>query len=129
MPHVIVEYTANLNPGADMPALLRKINAVLIGQGDVFPTGGIRSRAIELTDYRIADGKADDAFVHVTLKIGAGREAATKKRACDALFDTVKAHFADQFDRRYLALSMELYEFDEGATYKHNNIHKRFRPA
>ena len=26
-----------------------------------------------------------------------------------------------------LALSMELYEFDEAGTYKHNNIHARYR--
>jgi hypothetical protein len=49
-----------------------RINATLIAQDGVFPTGGIRSRAIELCDYRIADGSADDAFVHATL-IGAGR--------------------------------------------------------
>ena len=44
-----------------------------------------------------------------------------------ALFEMMKVHFADLFARRYLALSMELYEFDEGGTYKHNNVHARFR--
>jgi 5-carboxymethyl-2-hydroxymuconate isomerase len=129
MPHIVVEYTKNLRADGDIPALLAKINAALIAQDGVFPTGGIRSRAIELTDYVIADGKADDAFVHVTLKMAAGRDAATKQRACDALFDMLKAHFATLFERRYLALSMEVREFDEGGTYKHNNIHKRFKRA
>src|SRR5262249_29148237 len=74
MPHITVEYTANLKPEADIPGLLAKINDVLIAQNGVFPVGGIRSRAIELSDFRIADGAADDAFVHVTVKIGAGRD-------------------------------------------------------
>lgn len=79
MPHIVVEYTANIRDDAHVPALLRTINATLIAQGGVFPTGGIRSRAIELHDYCVADGTHDDAFVHVTLKIAAGRSDATKK--------------------------------------------------
>jgi 5-carboxymethyl-2-hydroxymuconate isomerase len=127
VPHVIVEYTSNIKPEADIPRLLRTINDTLIAQGGVFPIGGIRSRAVELVDWLMADGAADYAFVHVTLKIAAGRDAATRKKACDELFAAVKAHFADLYARRYLALSMELYEFDEGGTYKHNNVHARFK--
>jgi 5-carboxymethyl-2-hydroxymuconate isomerase len=129
MAHVIVEYTANIRAEAALPRLLQTINDTLIAQHGVFPIGGIRSRAIELTDYRMADGAADYAFVHVTLKIGAGRDPATKKRACDALFEAIKAHFAELYAKRLLALSMELYEFDEAGTYKHNNVHARFRKA
>ena len=39
----------------------------------------------------------------------------------------MKAHFAALFATRYLALSMELYEFDERGTYKHNNVHARLK--
>jgi 5-carboxymethyl-2-hydroxymuconate isomerase len=127
MAHLIIEYTSNIKAEADLANLLRKANEVIIAQNGVFPIGGIRSRALELEDYRMADGAADYAFVHATLKIGAGREPAAKKRVCDELFEMMKAHFADLFAQRYLALSMELYEFDEGGTYKHNNVHARFR--
>ncbi len=127
MAHLIIEYTSNIKAEADLANLLRKANEVIIAQNGVFPVGGIRSRALELEDYRMADGAADYAFVHATLKIGAGREPAAKKRVCDELFEMMKAHFADLFAKRYLALSMELYEFDEGGTYKHNNVHARFR--
>jgi 5-carboxymethyl-2-hydroxymuconate isomerase len=127
MPHLVVEYTANLKVDGDLPGLLRKANRVLIDQDGVFPVGGIRSRAIEITDWCIADGEDDYAFVHVTLKIGAGRDDAVKRRATDALFEMIKTHFADIHAKRYLALSMELVEFSEGGTYKHNNIHAKFR--
>ena len=126
MPHLIVEYTDNLSAAGDIPGLLRKANGVLIAQGGSFKPGAVRSRATALREYCIADGQADDAFVHVTLKIGAGRTLQEKKSACDALFALIKEHFAALFARRYLALSLELYEFDEGGTYKHNNIHGRF---
>ena len=130
MPQVIVEYTDNIKAEADIPALLKKVNQTIIGQpGEIFPPGGTRSRALELTDYRMADGDEDYAFVHVTFKIGAGRTEVQKKKVCDDLFEMLKAHFAALFARRYLALSMELYEFDERGTYKHNNVHARFKNA
>ncbi len=126
MAHFIVEYTRNLAAEADIPALLRKANEALIAQ-QVYPIGGVRSRAIELTDWCMADGAADYAFVHGTLKIGAGRSREVRQRTGDALFEVMKTHFADLYSRRYLALSLEIYEFDEAGTWKHNNVHARFR--
>ncbi len=127
MPHIVIEYTANLGAQARIPELLKTVNQTMIAQDGVFPTGGIRSRALRLDDYRMADGAADDAFVHVTLKIGSGRSEAVKKQVCDALFDAIKAHFAELYERRYLALSLEVVEFSETGSYKHNNVHSRFK--
>ena len=39
----------------------------------------------------------------------------------------MKAHFAELFERRYLALSLEIAEFGEAGTWKHNNLHARMR--
>jgi 5-carboxymethyl-2-hydroxymuconate isomerase len=127
MPHFIVEYTANLEQEGDIPSLLKKANDTLIAQNGVFPTGGIRSRAVRLEHYCMADGQADYAFVHAQLKIGAGRDEATKQRVGDALFDMMKAHFAALYEQRYLALSLEIAEFSEAGTWKHNNVHARFK--
>lgn len=127
MAHFILEYTANLAAEGDIPGLLRAVNRTLIAQDGVFPTGGIRSRAIELGQWCMADDAADYAFAHATLKIGGGRGAAVVQAAADAVFATMKVHFAELYARRYLALSMELHEFDERGTWKHNNVHARFR--
>lgn len=129
MPHLIVEYTANLGEEAEIAALLRKANAVLIAQGGVFPIGGIRSRALRLEDYCVADASHDDAFVHLTLKIGAGRSPEQKQKAGDALFAMLREHFAAIFARRFLALSLEIVEFSEAGTWKQNNIHGRYQAA
>ncbi|MFD2044879.1 5-carboxymethyl-2-hydroxymuconate Delta-isomerase [Ornithinibacillus salinisoli] len=127
MPHIIVEYTSNLKDEGNIRLLLQQINESLIAEGDVFPIGGIRSRAIEVKDYVIADGTGeDDAFVHVLLKIGAGRSEEILKKACDRLFRQIQEHFAEIFETRYLALSMEIVEFQK-ATYKKNNIHARYK--
>lgn len=127
MPHIIVEYTNNLKDETDISLLLQSLNNVLIARSPVFPIGGIRSRAIELHDYCVADGTVDDAFVHVTFKIGAGRTKEVKDEASQALFEVVTEHFSEIFNNRSLALSLELVEFSEAGTYKKNNIHKRYQ--
>lgn len=128
MPHIVYEITSNLDtPEVDITGLLKKTNQVLIDQGGLFPIGGIRSRVIWLKDYCIADGsQAADAFVHATLKIGAGRSAVEKDKVCDELFGMIGEHFSPVFKCRGIALSMELYEFGEAGTWKKNNIHARY---
>ena len=129
MPHFIVEFTANLEKEGDIPGFLRKVHEALIAEREVFEVGAVRSRAVRLDTYRMADGEADYAFVHGTLKIGAGRDQATRKRVGDRLFDVMKAHFDALYQKRYLALSLEIVELSETSNYKRNNVHARFRKA
>lgn len=126
MPHLTFEYTDNIKDESDIPSLLKKANDTLLQHQDVIPIGGLRTRAIELKDYRVADGSEDDAFVHVILKLGSGRTEEDIKRVCDDLFKTVKDHFTGIFEKRYLALSLEIHEFTR-PTYKQNNIHLRYK--
>ena len=127
MAHAIVEWTSNLEGEADIRGLLELIAAAMRNSGGVFPWGGIRVRAIRLDDYVIADGEADDAFVNVTVKMGAGRSAEFKQTFFTDLFEQIKTHFAELYARRYLALSLYVEEADEAGSFKHNNIHKRFK--
>ncbi|WP_181347872.1 5-carboxymethyl-2-hydroxymuconate Delta-isomerase [Thalassobacillus sp. CUG 92003] len=126
MPHVIIEYTDNLENHTDIQHLLKKINDMLMTKSETFPVGGIRSRAHKVSHYQIADGAENDAFVHAELKIGKGRSEAEKQNACDQLFAVINDHFETYASDHYVALSLELTEFQH-ATYKSNNIHKRFK--
>ncbi|MCD5322142.1 MULTISPECIES: 5-carboxymethyl-2-hydroxymuconate Delta-isomerase [Pontibacillus] len=123
MPHIIVEYTDNL-ADLNFRSLLKSLNHVLV-ESDHFPTGGIRSRAVKLTDYVVADGTEDDAFVHIELKVGAGRSEEVLKATSESLFEAAKTFLDDCFKDRYLALSLEVTEF-RFPTQKKNNIHNRY---
>lgn len=131
MPHLTLEYSANLGDSGALGALCRQLGACLASQQaggkPVYPIGGVRVRALAAQDYFIADGAPDAAFVHATLKIGAGRSEAVKKMTGDALFDIMKTHFAALYERHGLALSLEINEFSESGSWKHNNLHARFR--
>lgn len=122
MPHVVVEFSANLRGRADVPRLLRVLHDAAIATG-VFPRGGTRTRAEERTDYLIADAHPDNAFVHVTLRIGHGRDLATRRRAGQAVFDALLAELAPAFDATPLAISFEITEIDPDLSWKHNNVH------
>ncbi len=78
MPHFIAECTDNIREQADLPGLFAKVNEALAATG-IFPIGGIRSRAHWLDTWQMADGKHDYAFVHMTLKIGAGRSLESRE--------------------------------------------------
>src|SRR5699024_4990705 len=104
MPHITVEYTDNIDREANIPLLLEQINKTIARHGDVFPIGGLRTRAIRLTDYVIADNMENDAFVQVTMKIGPGRSEKVKKQVTGEMFDMMEAHFSTFFKERYMAL-------------------------
>jgi 5-carboxymethyl-2-hydroxymuconate isomerase len=131
MPHLTLEYSANLADDTSIGLLCRKLADCLDAQREngerVYPRGGIRVRALRCDQYCIADGRADAAFLHAHLKIGAGRAADVRAATGDALFDAIRAHFAVQFETQGLALSLELSEFSEAGTWKHNNLHARLK--
>jgi 5-carboxymethyl-2-hydroxymuconate isomerase len=130
--HMTLEYSTNLRADGDFGGLCRQLAQFMVrleldGKA-IFPPGGVRVRAIPCEDFCIADGSLDDAgFVHANLKIGAGRSDAAKHATVNGLFEIMKTHFAKQFARQGLALSLELNEFSEAGTLKHNNLHARLK--
>ena len=126
MPHFYAECTENIRQQAELPALFAKVNSALVETG-IFPLGGIRSRAIWLDTWQMADGKHDYAFVHMTLKIGSGRSLESRQQVGDMLFGLIREHFAALMESRYLALSFEIEELHPTLNYKQNNVHALFR--
>ena len=133
MPHVRVEYSANLDASGHIDALCQElascVDAICDDTHKVYPTGGIRVRALRCEHYCIADGTLDAAFVHVNLKIGQGRSEAVRRATGDALLEVLKVHFADAFAQQGLALSVEINQFNELGTWKHNNLHARLKAS
>ena len=121
MPHIVVEYTANLEPQLKVATLLQALHKVAAGI-EAFPVAGLRTRAERRDDYLIADGHPDNAFVHLTLRIAHGRTLEVRKAAGDLLFDTLCKELQPLVDTRPLALSFEISEIDPVLNYKGGNI-------
>jgi 5-carboxymethyl-2-hydroxymuconate isomerase len=122
MPHLIVEYSANLETALDIAALVKALHEAALETG-VFPIGGIRTRAARRDVYRIADGHADNGFIHVQARIGAGRSAEVRQQAAEHIFARLRAETAEVFASRPLGLTLEIVEIDPIGSLKHNNLH------
>ena len=88
MPHLTVEYSANLDGRADIGVLCdRLLQAVLSTR--LFEVGAVRVRAFRSEHYAIADQLPENAFVDMNFRIGTGRTAEEKKRTGEAIFAAV----------------------------------------
>jgi len=131
MPHLVILYTPNLEPETDMTALCRSLADTMLAVHDdtgtqVFPTGGTRVLAYPAAHCAVADGQADYAFVYLNLRMGRGRNAATRKRAGDALLMTTKTHFQPVFKRRHIGITLQIDEGHEVFDARHSNLHPLF---
>jgi 5-carboxymethyl-2-hydroxymuconate isomerase len=141
MPHLVILYTANLEPETDLTALCRSLADVMLAQRDesdrpVFPPGGTRVLAYPAPHYAVADGGAagraaggtgDYAFVYLNLRMGRGRSSAVHKRVGDALLLATKTHFAPVFSRRHIGVTLQIDEGPEVFDAKHSNLHPLFK--
>jgi 5-carboxymethyl-2-hydroxymuconate isomerase len=122
LPHLVVEYSANIEDQIELDALLDKLHASALATG-VFPIGGLRVRAHRADAYRIADLSPDNGFVHVTAMIGQGRPLDVQQRAAEELFATLTGHLDSLYAKGPLAISLNLQEFPV-LNFKKNNLHE-----
>ncbi|MDQ2858968.1 MAG: 5-carboxymethyl-2-hydroxymuconate Delta-isomerase [Candidatus Eremiobacteraeota bacterium] len=131
MPHIVIECSENMRARTDLPGLVGCVHAAALSTG-VFPEGGLRTRLAERRLYRIADGDPANGFVHVVVRIGAGRDAATKRRAGEEIFGALCAYLGPAIETTPLGVSLEVQEIDSALSFKKNNLHEyvhRRRPA
>lgn len=121
MPHIWVEYSANIENEIDVPHLLENVQKALIDDGSIFPLAGARTRGVRVDNYLIVDGHPDNAFVHVLLRIASGRSEADRKAAGERVFATVQKDLADLMARRPLGLSVQMEESDGIVNLKTSN--------
>lgn len=121
MPHLTIEYSANLDPVLRLAQLIDTLHATT-GGIEAFPRAGLRTRAARRTEYRIADGHPDNAFVHVTLRIAHGRSLEIRQAAGEVIFAALCQHLEPVLADTPLALSFEIQEIDPVLNFKHGNI-------
>ncbi|MER8698750.1 MULTISPECIES: 5-carboxymethyl-2-hydroxymuconate Delta-isomerase [unclassified Mesorhizobium] len=126
MPHMAIEYSANLDAKVDISALCTLVARTILETG-LFEHGAVRVRAFRAEAYAIADRLPENGFIDMNFRIGKGRSAEEKKRTGEAIFTTVSDHLASLFTTPHFALSLEIREIDAELSWKKNAIHPRLR--
>ena len=141
MPHIIMNYSANLETLSDMQMLCNALADTLLSQraedgSQVFPTGGVRVFAYPAAHCAIADGGAaamdaggnpEYGFVYIHLRMGRGRSTLVHTKVGDALLATASAHFDALFRTIHLGLTVQVDE-SPGQVYdgKCSSLHPLF---
>jgi 5-carboxymethyl-2-hydroxymuconate isomerase len=128
MPHFTIEYSANLDAIVDMEEVVEVVRKAAVATG-IFPLGGIRVRAVRCEHYAIADGNPDLSFLDMLLRLGEGRDLATRKQAGTQIFEALSAYLDPVFAQRKFALSFDLQINDKDTSWKRNNIHEALKPV
>jgi 5-carboxymethyl-2-hydroxymuconate isomerase len=126
MPHFTIEYSANLDALVDMGNVVEVVRKAAAETG-IFPLGGIRVRAIRCEHYAIADGSAHFGFLDMVLRLGEGRDLATRKKAGEDIFRALSSCLDPVFAGSKFALSFDMQINDKETSWKRNNIHEALK--
>ena len=121
MPHIQIDYSANLEAAVDMPGFCETLRATA-ATIEAFPLAGIRVRALRVDHYAIADGNPAHGFIDISVRLRGGRPLAVGEAATQALFDAAQAFLAPVMATRSLALSMEMRDIDPALSPKSGSI-------
>jgi 5-carboxymethyl-2-hydroxymuconate isomerase len=122
MPHITIEYSANLKDQIDVPKLVEIVHQAALRTG-VFEVAAVRTRAAARDLYVIADGHADNAFVAIGVRVAPGRPAETRRRLGQEIFDAACEFLGKVYATSPLAISLEVQEIDNTAAFRKNNLH------
>ena len=126
MPHLRIEYSANLQDKADIGALCSVIHHAVMATG-LFELGAPRVRAFRADSYAIADQLPENAFIDMEFRVGQGRSAEELKRTGEAIFKAASDFLQPLFVTPHFALSLEIRTIDAGLSWKKNAMHARLR--
>lgn len=89
MPHLVLEYTANLLPDFEPMQALHRMNTVLLASGEFVPDH-IKSRAIRLDEYLVGDDEPG-GYMHARLHLLAGRDPKVKGAITEGLVAALRS--------------------------------------
>ena len=120
MPHLIVEYSANLESRIEISNLVRKVHEAALATA-VFEAATVRTRGARREHCSIADGHPDNSFVAIIVRIATGRDAETRKRIGKTIFDTVCGYLERIYETTPIGISLEVQDMDP-VEFRKNNM-------
>jgi 5-carboxymethyl-2-hydroxymuconate isomerase len=128
MPHIIAEYSANLEDRLDVAALVADLHQAAIDSA-VSELVGIRTRAVRREHFRVADGNPANGFVHIVARLRHGRTLEQRKALGQALLAAADKRLANVYPSHPIAMTVEVHEIDPEMTFRRNTLRERSQSA
>jgi 5-carboxymethyl-2-hydroxymuconate isomerase len=117
MPHLTLEYTANLQHRAPSRDLLLSIHRALEAIGGI-KIENCKSRWYEVENWVTGGGEGPSAFVHLDLRFLEGRPEETKGAIGRAALELLKTHFGPGQQGLDLQITVEVRDIRGAAYFK-----------
>ena len=127
MPHIIVEYSANLEPTLNAQALVNQLHQAAIDLG-IAEAPAVRTRAERRDVFRVGDGNPANGFVHVVARLRVGRPEEKRKALGEALLAVLNRELDAAFKAHPIAVTVEIHEIDH-MTFRRNTVRERAEKA
>ena len=128
MPHLQIEYSANIEDVVDISALCDTIRTSA-ATVQAFPIAGIRVRAVRVEHFAIADGNPKHGFIDLSIRLREGRPDNVKLDALNVIFSALKNFTANAMETRSIALSAEMRDIDNVLSAKFGNIRDHIKDS
>jgi 5-carboxymethyl-2-hydroxymuconate isomerase len=128
MPHIIAEYSANLEDRLDVQALLGDLYRAALDTG-IAEIVGFRVRAVRSEHFLVGDGSPANGFVHVTARLRRGRTVEQRKALGTALLAAADKRLEPVYASHPLNLTVEVHELDPDLTFRRNTLRERAASA
>ncbi len=104
MPHCIIEYTRNIEKDIDLDKLI-DVAFESVDQSGLFDRTAIKARAIGYDHFKSGQDRND--YIHISVKILAGRTTEQKKQLSDHMIKVIHPHIGNT-----KSLTVEIIDMD-----------------
>ena len=110
MPHLVLQYSANLGSPIDLAGLFRELHDRLSAVADV-AIGNFKSRAQRQSDVLVGDGSPANAFVHLDISL-LTRPAEARAAIAEAALQVLKSRLAPALAGLDTHLTVHVHDLD-----------------
>jgi 5-carboxymethyl-2-hydroxymuconate isomerase len=127
MPHIIVEYTSNLDNSMDVQGLCNALHQAMLDSGHA-PLEGVRTRAARREHYCVADRNPNNAFVHIIVRMREGRPKEAYQKVGEMVMAAAEKSLEKTLQKHPMQLALEMHEITQ-LTFRRDTIRKTGKAA
>ena len=117
MPHLVLQYSKNVDQDINFGELFSQLHEILANVGGV-NLDACKSRAIGFENYCIAQGEANNAFVHLDVRIFEGRSVDLKQEIGRQILSLLREFYSPSIEKHNMQITVELQDIQRECYFK-----------